>query len=145
MEMQVQEAAEKILSSRDKSRPSDCARGQGQFINTALKTGHYTRRSSTRDGNLKVAATTALENCRGGALALQEIYGVIYQGTPQDAVRFGQDALQRFFHVLLGVGEGDYADGGGLPDVMKIQLGDGDVEFAAETVFQAAEDLALVF
>ncbi len=70
---------------------------------------------------------------------------MIYQGTAQDAVRFGQDVLQRFFHVLLGVGEGNYADGGGLPDVMKIQLGDGDVEFAAETVFQAAKDLALVF
>jgi hypothetical protein len=144
MEMQVQEAAEKIPSSRDKSRLSDCVRGQRQ-IHKHRSEHHYTRRRSTRDGNLKVAATTARENCPWDALALQEIYGVIYQGAAQDAVRFGQNVLQRFFHVLLGVGEGDYADGGGLPDVMKIQLGDGDVEFAAETVFQAAEDLALVF
>ncbi len=69
---------------------------------------------------------------------------MIYQDSAQDAVGFGQDVLQRFFYVLLGVGECDDADGGGLPDIVEIEFGDGDIEFAAEAVFEAAEDLALV-
>ena len=46
--------------------------------------------------------------------------------------------------MLLGIGERDDADGGGLPDVVEVEFSDGDVEFAAETVFEAAKDLALV-
>src|SRR5260221_550804 len=60
------------------------------------------------------------------------------------ALSFAQDTLQGFFDVLLGVGEGDDADGGGLPDVVKIEFSDGDVELAAQAGFEAAEDLALV-
>src|SRR5258708_37282130 len=60
------------------------------------------------------------------------------------ALRFAEDTLQGFFDVLLGVGERDDADGGGLPDVVKIEFSDGDVELATETGFEAAEDLALV-
>jgi hypothetical protein len=69
---------------------------------------------------------------------------MIDQDRAQDALGFGQDVLQRFLNVLLGVGQRDYTDGGTLPDVVKIELGDGDVEFAAETILEAAEDLALV-
>ncbi len=69
---------------------------------------------------------------------------MIYQDGAQQAFGFAQDVLQGLFDVLFGIGESDDADGGGLPDVLKIQFGDGDVEFAAEAVLEAAEDLALV-
>jgi len=46
--------------------------------------------------------------------------------------------------MLLGVGERNDANGGRLPDIVKIQLGHGDVEFAAEAILEAAKDLALV-
>jgi hypothetical protein len=69
---------------------------------------------------------------------------VVDQDGAEDAFGFAQDVLQGFFHVLLGIGESDDADGRGLPDVVEVEFGDGDVEFAAETVFEAAKDLALV-
>ena len=62
----------------------------------------------------------------------------------EDALGLGEDVLQRFFDVLFSVGEGDDADGGGLPDVVEVEFGDGDVEFAAQAGFEAAEDLTLV-
>ena len=62
----------------------------------------------------------------------------------QLAFGFTQDVLKRFFHMLFGVGESDDPDGGGLPDILEIEFGDGDVELAAEAVFEAADDLALV-
>jgi hypothetical protein len=52
--------------------------------------------------------------------------------------------LQGFFHVLLGIGESDDADGGRLPNVVEVEFSDGDIEFVAETVFEAAKDLTLV-
>jgi hypothetical protein len=81
----------------------------------------------------------------GGACAgSQDIDGVIDEDWAEDALGFGEDVLQGFLDMLLGVGESDDADGGGLPNVVKIEFGDGDVEFAAEAGFEAAEDLALV-
>src|SRR5258707_5909524 len=80
----------------------------------------------------------------GGNRSLQEVYGVVDQDRAEDAFGFAQDVLQGFFHVLLGIGESDDADGRGLPNVVEVEFGDGDVEFAAETIFEAAEDLALV-
>jgi len=56
---------------------------------------------------------------------------VVDQDWAKDALRFAQDLLQGFFHVLLGVGKGDDANGGALPDVVKFELRDGDVEFSA--------------
>jgi hypothetical protein len=60
------------------------------------------------------------------------------------AFGLAQDVLKRFFHVLLSIGESDDPDGGGLPNILKVEFGDGDVEFAAEAVFETADDLALV-
>jgi hypothetical protein len=77
-------------------------------------------------------------------LTLQEVCGVVDQDRAEDAFGFAQDVLQGFFHVLLGIGESDDADGRGLPNVVEVEFGDGDVEFAAETIFEAADDLALV-
>jgi len=75
---------------------------------------------------------------------LQKFDGVVNQDGAELALGFAEDTLQGFFDVLLGVGEGDDADGGGLPDVVKIEFSDGDIEFATEAGFEAAEDLALV-
>jgi hypothetical protein len=52
--------------------------------------------------------------------------------------------LQGFFHMLLGIGQSDNANGGGLPDVVKIQFGDGDIKFMTETILEAADHLALI-
>jgi hypothetical protein len=57
---------------------------------------------------------------------------------------FAQDVLQGFFHVLFGVREGNDAYGGGLPDVVEVHLGYGNIEFAAKAIFEAAKDLTLV-
>jgi hypothetical protein len=43
------------------------------------------------------------------------------------------------------IGEGDDADYGGLPIIVMFEFGHGDVEFVSEAVFEAAQDLALVF
>jgi hypothetical protein len=43
------------------------------------------------------------------------------------------------------VGDADYADGGLIPEKARVEFGDGDVEGGAETVFEAARDLTLVF
>src|SRR6267154_1139530 len=75
---------------------------------------------------------------------LQKFDGVVDQDGTELALGFAEDTLQGFFDVLLGVGEGDDADGGRLPDIVKIEFSDGDVELAAETGFEAAENLALV-
>lgn len=69
---------------------------------------------------------------------------MIDQDRAENTLGFGQNVLQGFFHVLLGIGESDHANGGRLPDIVKIQLGHGDVEFAAEAILEAAKDLALV-
>src|ERR1700730_7874301 len=74
----------------------------------------------------------------------EKIHRVIDQNAAQDAVGFFENVLQGLFYVLFGVRKGDDADGRALPDVVEVQFGDGDVEFAAQAVFQAAEDLALV-
>src|ERR1051326_5717283 len=51
--------------------------------------------------------------------------------------------LQGFFHMLLGIGQSDNANGGGLPDVVKIQFGDGVFKFITETTLGAGGPLRL--
>jgi hypothetical protein len=59
MEMQVQAAAEKILSSRIKAAAPIALAVKGKFTNTALKTGHYNDQSKTKRPPRKAAAATA--------------------------------------------------------------------------------------
>ena len=75
---------------------------------------------------------------------LQDVDGVVDEDGSEDALSFAQNALQGFLDVLFGVGEGHDADGGRLPDVVEVEFSDGDVEFAAEASFEAAQDLPLV-
>jgi len=46
--------------------------------------------------------------------------------------------------VLLGVGKRHDADRGALPDIVEIELRYGDIELAAKTILEAAENLTLV-
>jgi hypothetical protein len=66
MEMQVQEAAEKILGSQDKSRFSDCVRVKGKFTNTGpgLKTGHYNYQETKRPPRKAAATNAKIESLR---------------------------------------------------------------------------------
>jgi hypothetical protein len=75
---------------------------------------------------------------------LQKIDRMVDQDRAENAMRFGEHVLQRFFDVLFGIGKSDNADRGALPDVVKIELSDGNVELAAKTILEAAENLALV-
>jgi hypothetical protein len=59
MEMQVQEAAEKILNSRIKAAAPIALAVKGKFTNTGLKTGHHNNQSKTKRPPRKAAATTA--------------------------------------------------------------------------------------
>jgi hypothetical protein len=74
----------------------------------------------------------------------ENIYRVIDQDRAEDALSFGQDVLQRYFDVLFGVGHRDNADGGALPDVVKVEFGYGNVELAAQAILEAAQNLTLV-
>jgi hypothetical protein len=58
MEMQAQEAAEKILSSRIKAATPIAHAVKGKFTNTGLKTGHYNDQSKTKRPPRKAAAAT---------------------------------------------------------------------------------------
>jgi hypothetical protein len=69
---------------------------------------------------------------------------MVDQDGAQEAFGFAQDVLQGFFHVLLGIGEGNDADDGGLPDFVEVHFGDGDIEFAAKAILEAAKNLTLV-
>jgi hypothetical protein len=46
--------------------------------------------------------------------------------------------------MLLGVGQRDYANSRALPDIVKVELSNRDVELAAQTILQATQNLALV-
>src|ERR1017187_13063 len=54
------------------------------------------------------------------------------------------DVFHQAVEVVAGVGDGDGADGGLVPEVRRIELGDRDIERGAEAVFDAAHNLALV-
>jgi len=69
---------------------------------------------------------------------------MIDQRAAKNTLRFGEHVLQRFLDVLLGIRQCDDAHSGALPDIVKIKLRDGDVELAAQTILEAAENLALV-
>src|SRR5262245_8196541 len=76
---------------------------------------------------------------------LQKIDGMVDQNRAEDALRFGQDILQRLLDVLLGIGQRHDAHGRALPHVVKIQFRNRNVEFAAQPILQASQNLALIF
>src|SRR5438309_7803070 len=55
-----------------------------------------------------------------------------------------KDGLQRLLEMRGIIGKADHAHLGTLPGVVVIEFGDGYVEAGAETVFQAAQNLAFV-
>jgi hypothetical protein len=66
-------------------------------------------------------------------VATEQIFGLLKNG------------LERLLEVRGIVGECDDANLGTLPGVLVIEFGDGYVEARAEPVFEAAQNLALVF
>jgi hypothetical protein len=70
---------------------------------------------------------------------------LVDEGGAQDAVGFVQNFVQHFSYVFFFVGQRDDTDDGALPGVVVIEFGDGYIEFAAQLVFEAAQDLAFVF
>jgi hypothetical protein len=79
------------------------------------------------------------------ARVLDDFEILVDEGGAQDAVGFVQNLVQHFSHVFFLVGQRNDADDGTLPDVVMVEFGDGHVEFAAKFVFQASQNLALVF
>jgi len=58
---------------------------------------------------------------------------------------FALNVAHQAFEVIAGVGDTDYAQGGPLPQVRRINFRDRDVEGISQPVFYAAQDLAFVF
>src|SRR6185436_16461794 len=53
--------------------------------------------------------------------------------------------LHQSIEIITGGGDADNTYGGAVPQLCSIQLGDGDIEAGAQTVLEAADDLATVF
>src|ERR1700680_4361203 len=66
------------------------------------------------------------------------------QKRTKNAVRFGQNMLQRLLPVLFFIGKRHDPDNRSLPGVMMFELRDGHVKFCAEAIFQAAQHLPFV-
>src|ERR1017187_10410878 len=61
-----------------------------------------------------------------------------------DAGSGALDVFHQAVEVVAGLGDGDGADGGLVPELRRIELGDRDIERGAQAVFDAAHNLALV-
>jgi hypothetical protein len=68
--------------------------------------------------------------------------GAVFVG---DAAGGALDLFDEAVEVVAGAGDGDDAEGGGLPGDGFVELGDADVEGLAELVLKGADDLAAVF
>jgi hypothetical protein len=56
-----------------------------------------------------------------------------------------EDVAEGLFDEAGLAGEGNNADDGVIPNVLMLEFGDGNVEAAANAIFEAANDLALIF
>jgi hypothetical protein len=62
-----------------------------------------------------------------------------------DASSLAFDVFHEAVQVIARVGDTDDADGRLIPEQARVKFGDGNVERGAETIFEAARDLAFVF
>ena len=69
---------------------------------------------------------------------------MIDQAAAQKGFGIFQDALQRVFHETGLIGQSYDSDGEALPEILMFDFGDGHIEFFAQTIFQAAENLPLI-
>ena len=60
-------------------------------------------------------------------------------------MRLALHLLHEPLQIIARAGDADYADRGTLPQISFFQLGNGNVEFCPQPVFQRAHHLALVF
>lgn len=63
-------------------------------------------------------------------------------GNPRSGALY---VLHQSIQIITRIGDADYADGGAIPYVARIQLRDGNVEAGAQPVFQAANHLPFIF
>ena len=69
---------------------------------------------------------------------------MIDQAAAEKSFGIFQDALQRVFHKACLIGQSYNSDGEALPEILMFNFGDGHIEFLAQAVFQAAQNLALI-
>jgi len=55
-----------------------------------------------------------------------------------------QDALKRVLYEAGLIGQRYDSDGEALPEILMLDFGDGDIEFFAQAIFQAAQNLPLL-
>ena len=88
--------------------------------------------------------TNSSKHAHARQLSLHDLNGLVDQHRAKNPVCFVQSLLQNFPNVFLFGRERYNADDGALPDVLMIELRNGDVEFDALLVLQAAQNLPLI-
>jgi hypothetical protein len=69
---------------------------------------------------------------------------MIDQAAAEKSFGIFQDALQRVFYEAGLIGQSYNSDGEALPEILMFDFGDGDIEFLAQAIFQAAQNLPLI-
>ena len=69
---------------------------------------------------------------------------MVDQSASQVTLGFFQYLLQSVLHEARLVGDGYNADGESLPEILMFNFCDGHIEFFAQAIFQAAQNLPLI-
>jgi len=69
---------------------------------------------------------------------------MIDQSAAEKSFGIFQDTLQRVFDETGLIGQRYNSDGEALPEILMLEFGDGDIEFLAQAIFQAAQNLPLI-
>jgi len=69
---------------------------------------------------------------------------MIHQPAAEKRSGVFQDALQRVFDEASLIGERYDSDCEALPEILMFEFGHGDIEFFAQPIFQAAQNLPLI-
>jgi len=63
----------------------------------------------------------------------------------RDARGLSLHVFHQSIEIVARIGDADDADGGSIPQATGIEFGNGDVKAGAQTIFQTAQHLPLVF
>ena len=69
---------------------------------------------------------------------------MIDQATAEKSFGIFQDALQRVFYKTGLIGQSYHSNGEALPEILMFNFCDGHIEFFAQAIFQAAQNLTLI-
>ena len=81
----------------------------------------------------------------GGGPFFKSIPHYKRRASVQQGCGFILNVLENAFGVFLIGGNGDGSDHGSLPDILVIDFGYGHVEFVPQPIFEALDDLPLIF